>query len=83
MGMMIAHMMPVMRIDPIIKRAMDEIPVAYEVIKTKDHYFLKVGDHPRVIIAGNHGRSKYGEVTSTVKNIHKLIKQIKQETNHD
>ena len=81
MGMMIAQPMIVMRIDPTIKRAMDEIPVAYEIIKTKDHYFLKIGDHPRVIIAGNHGRSKHGEIVSTVKSIHKLIKQIQETTN--
>jgi hypothetical protein len=81
MGMMIAQPMIVMRIDPIIKRAMDEIPVAYEIIKTKDHYFLKIGDHPRVIIAGNHGRSKHGEIVTTVRNIHKLIKHIQETTN--
>jgi len=81
MGMMIVPMILAMRIDPIIKRVLDEIPVPYEIIKSKDHYFIKVGDHPRVIIAGNHGRSKHGEISGTVSAIRKLIKHIQEKSN--
>lgn len=58
-----------MKIDAHIKRALDESPVSYEVVKSKDHYFAVFATGQRIIIAGNHGKQKWGEVKSTIRRI--------------
>ena len=58
-----------MKLDAQIKRALDENPVPYQIVKSKDHYFAEFANGKRVVIAGNHGRQKWGEVVSTVRNI--------------
>ena len=58
-----------MKLDAQIKRALDESPVPYQIVKSKDHYFAEFANGKRVVIAGNHGRQKWGEVVSTVRNI--------------
>lgn len=65
-----------MKIDPIIKKALEEIPVPYKVVKSKDHYFVQVEGYPRIIVAGNHHRAKWHEVRGTVGHIQKLIRSI-------
>ena len=61
-----------MKLDAQIKKALDESPVSYEVVKSKDHYFAEFANGKRVIIAGNHGKQKWGEVMSTVRNIKRM-----------
>ena len=58
-----------MKLDAQIKRALDESPVPYQIVKSKDHYFAEFASGKRVVIAGNHGKQKWGEVVSTVRNI--------------
>lgn len=58
-----------MKIDAQIKNALDESPVSYEVVKSKDHYFAVFATGQRVILAGNHGKQKWGEVKSTIRRI--------------
>ena len=58
-----------MKLDAQIKRALDESPVPYQIVKSKDHYFAEFTNDKRVVIAGNHGKQKWGEVVSTVRNI--------------
>ena len=70
-----------MRIDPCVKRAMDDIHVPYEIIKKTDHYFLLVPGFERICIAGNHDRHRARLATSTVNSISKLVKKIKAEPN--
>jgi hypothetical protein len=57
------------KLDAQIKRALDESPVPYQIVKSKDHYFAEFTNGKRVVIAGNHGKQKWGEVVSTVRNI--------------
>lgn len=61
-----------MKLDAKIVSALDESPVPYTIVKTKDHYFAEFSTGQRVIIAGNHGRQRYGEVVSTVRKIRKI-----------
>ena len=61
-----------MKLDAQIKKALDESSVSYEVVKSKDHYFAEFANGKRVIIAGNHGKQKWGEVMSTVRNIKRM-----------
>lgn len=65
-----------MKVDPKIKMALDESPVPYEVIKKKDHYFAQFETGHRVIITGNHGKQKHGEVISTVQKIRKIGEKV-------
>jgi len=65
-----------MKIDPIIKKALEEIPVPYTVFKSRDHYFIQVEGHPRIIVAGNHQKAKWHEVRGTVKHIQRLVRSI-------
>jgi hypothetical protein len=65
-----------MKVDPIIKKALEEIPVPYKLVKSKDHYFIQVEGYPRVIISGNHQKAKWREVRGTITNINKLIRSI-------
>lgn len=67
-----------MKIDNNIKRALKELPIEYIVEKSKDHYFVKVEGHPRIIIGGNHDRTKSGCVKNSVKSIRRLINTIKK-----
>lgn len=67
-----------MKIDNNIKRALKELPVEYSFEKSKDHYFVKVEGYPRIIIGGNHDKTKSGCVKSTVRSIKKLKNVIKK-----
>jgi hypothetical protein len=61
-----------MKIDPKIRLALDESSVPYEVVKKKDHYFAQFDTGQRIIIAGNHGKQRHGEIVSTVQKIRKI-----------
>ena len=65
-----------MHIEPEIKVALKEIPVPYEIVKKKDHYFLEIPGYPRLCIAGNHNRTKVQTVRMSVHEIRKLIKSL-------
>ena len=65
-----------MHIEPEIKVALKEIPVPYEIVKKKDHYFLEIPGYPRLCIAGNHNRTKVQTVRMSVNEIRKLIKLL-------
>lgn len=61
-----------MKIDPKIRLALDESSVPYEVVKKKDHYFAEFTNGKRIIIAGNHGKQRHGEIVFTVQKIRKI-----------
>ena len=61
-----------MKLDAKIKAALGKTSVPYEVVKTRDHYFADFSTGDRVIIAGNHGKQKHGEVVSTVQKIRRI-----------
>jgi hypothetical protein len=65
-----------MRIDSTIQRALDELPVAYTIRKSKDHYFAVVEGFAPIIIGGNHDRHKARLVKSTVTAIRKVHKTL-------
>lgn len=65
-----------MKIDADIRKALDDLGVPYTIEKSKDHYFARVGNHPRVIVAGNHGRNKPGEIKGTLRDIKRLRERL-------
>jgi hypothetical protein len=65
-----------MHIEPEIKVALKEIPVPYEIVKKKDHYFLEIPGYPRLCIANNHNRTKARTIRMSVNEIRKLIKLL-------
>lgn len=65
-----------MRLDPSIRKALDELPVPYTIERSRDHYFVRVEGHPRIIVAGNHGKNKPGELASTLKNIKRIKEKL-------
>ena len=66
-----------MKINPEIKKALDDLGAPFTIEKTKDHYFARVDGHPRIIVAGNHGRNKHGELVSTLRNIRRIKEKLK------
>lgn len=66
-----------MKIDADIRKALDDLGVAYTIEKSKDHYFVRVGNHPRIIVAGNHGRNKPGEIKGTLRDIKRLREKLR------
>lgn len=70
-----------MKIDSLVKRAISDIPVPYEIVKKTDHYFLLVPGFDRICIAGNHDRHRSSLVKMTVREIERLIKQVKAHPN--
>lgn len=69
-----------MKVDAKVKRALDDLPLPYEVHKAKDHYFASVRGYPRIVIAGNHDKSRARSVTETVASIKRLRRQIVEDT---
>jgi hypothetical protein len=65
-----------MHIEPEVKTALKEIPVPYEIVKKKDHYFIEVPGYPRLCIANNHNRTKARTIRMCVVEIKKLIKYL-------
>lgn len=65
-----------MKIDADIKHALDSLGVYYTIEKSKDHYFARVDGHPRIIIAGNHGKLKSGERRGTIQKIKRLRERL-------
>ena len=59
-----------MRLDPLIKAALDALPAAYKVIKKRDHYFVAIDGVPgRICIGGNNSRAKPGLSRITAREI--------------
>lgn len=65
-----------MKLDPDVRLAINSLPVFYSIEKSKDHYYLRVDGHPRIIIAGNHGRLKFAELRNTLKAINRLKEKL-------
>jgi hypothetical protein len=65
-----------MKLDPEVKKALDELGVPYTIEKARDHYFAKVDGHPRIIVAGNHGKHKHGERLGTLRDIKRLKEKL-------
>jgi len=72
-----------MKLDAQIKRALDESPVPYQIVKSKDHYFAEFANGKRVVIAGNHGKQKWDEVVSTVRNIKQVGRSHGNQHSHN
>lgn len=70
-----------MKIDPVVKRAMSEIPVPYEIVKKTDHYFLFIPGFDRICIAGNHDRHRSRLAKESVHSIGRLIQRLKAQPN--
>ena len=71
-----------MKLDPKIRLALDESPVPYKLVKSKDHYFAQFDTGQRVIIAGNHGKQRHGEIVSTVQKIRTIGGKQDENDNH-
>lgn len=60
-----------------VKKALRRLPVDYEIVQTKDHYWLKVEGYERVMVGGNHPNLPDHKVKETVDQVNKLRKRIK------
>lgn len=67
-----------MKIDPDIRKALDDLGVGYTIEKSKNHYFARVEGHPRIIVAGNHGKNKPGEIRGTLRDIKRLKEKLER-----
>ena len=67
-----------MRIDNIIQRELDALPVPYTIRKTRDHYLAIIEGFPPVTIGGNHDRHKSRLVKRTVVSLRKIRKQLEE-----
>lgn len=65
-----------MRIDPVIQRALDELPVPYTIRKSKDHYFAVVEGFAPVVVGGNHDRHNARLSKHTVTAIRRIRKAL-------
>lgn len=65
-----------MRIDPMIKRELDTLPVPYTIQKSKDHYFAIINGHRPICIGGNHDKHKWSLVKKTVADIRKIRQKL-------
>lgn len=65
-----------MRVDPSIQRELDQLPVAYTIRKTRDHYFAVVDGYKPICIAGNHDRNKVRLVKYTTQALRKLRRTL-------
>lgn len=65
-----------MKLDPDVRAAIKDIPAEYTIKKSKNHYFLYVDGHPRVLVAGNHGRLSFTELRSTLRDLAKLKERL-------
>lgn len=61
-----------MRLNEDIKRALDELPVPYIIVKKRDHYFAVVEGFPRIIVANNSSRDRVRNVRNTVAEIKRI-----------
>jgi hypothetical protein len=67
-----------MTLDPEIRKALDDLGVGYTIEKSRDHYFARVAGHPRIIVAGNHGKNKHGERKGTLRDIRRLKERLER-----
>ena len=68
-----------MKIADDIKRALDELPVPYTIVKKRDHYFAVIEGYPRIIVGNNSSKDKVQQVRNTVANINRLRREIEGE----
>lgn len=67
-----------MKIDPLIKAALDKFPAPYKLPTTKDHIWLSVPGYKRIKLAGKHPRTRPRDVWNTVRNIERLIETLEK-----
>ena len=65
-----------MHIEPQIKEVIKEIPVPYEIVKKKDHYFLRIPGCRPLCVASNHRHTKVRTIRMAVVEIRKAIKSL-------
>jgi hypothetical protein len=65
-----------MRIDPVIQRELDLLPVPYTIKKSKDHYFAVIDGHKPICIAGNHDKTRWRLTKITVSSLKKIRKAL-------
>jgi len=56
------------KLDDMIRRALDNLSVPYTIHKTKNHYFAIINGS-RVLISGNHDKTNARTVRNTVRNL--------------
>lgn len=61
-----------MRLNEDIKRALDELPVPYTIVKKRDHYFAVIEGFPRIIVANNSSKDKVRNVRNTVAELKRI-----------
>lgn len=59
-----------------VQRELDSLPVPWEVVQKKSHYFLRVDGQPLVCIGGNAKHLKHTTENNCVANIRRLRKEL-------
>jgi hypothetical protein len=62
-----------MKLDPDVRATLAKLTVPYTIEKSKNHYYVRMENHPRIIIAGNHGRLSIPELRITLRKLNKII----------
>jgi len=68
-----------MRIDPLVQRELDLLPVSYTIRKSKDHYFAVIDGHKPICVGGNHDKARWRLSRANAAVIRKIRKAM--ETN--
>jgi hypothetical protein len=67
-----------MRMDPIVKRELDLLPVPYEIRKSKDHYFVVIDGHKPICVGGNHDKHGWRLSRATSSQIKKIRRTMEK-----
>ena len=60
------------QVDKKVRRAIAALDQPWEVVKKRDHYFLHIGDRPRICIGGNSsGKASMWQVRRVLEDIQK------------
>jgi len=66
-----------------VKKALKRLPVDYEIVTTKDHYFLQVEGHDRILLGGNHPAQAESLVRATLKQLDALKRKIENDDSRE
>lgn len=61
-----------------VQRELDSLPVPWEVVQKKAHYFLRVDGQPLVCIGGNTKSPKRTTESNCIANIRRLRKEYER-----
>lgn len=64
------------RFPPRVQRELDALPVPWELVRKKAHYFLKIEGMPLMCIGGNGARLKRTTEDNCVARIRRLRKEL-------